>query len=241
MSLLRAAGRWAPRLVPLLSGCFVACGPSEERPRGPKSDASSARERLEVLVGRRGPVVFLVFPKAWGAGYGDAALAERARLLGVPAERALYEVAAVHTALAESGAEPFAFDPARVEIELTRRSDVVARASALAASQRRSEDAAREVVWRAWCGPSADLPPASTARWTYLLDAPEIPRGLEGAPVEGRLVWRGDATIEPIHLGVWRIEPAAFLRHLRAPSSELLRVAEIKNAFRSDARATRRG
>ncbi|MBK9383490.1 MAG: hypothetical protein IPN34_01505 [Planctomycetes bacterium] len=220
---------------------LVACAPRDDGPREPEASRSRPRERLEVLVGRRGPIVFLVFPKAWGAGYDESALLERARSLGVPAQRAVFEVMAVHTGLAEDGAETLAFDPRAVELVLTRREEVVARGLALAGIERTAANPATGPLWSAWSGPLGGLPPASVGRWTYLLEQAARPEAREGAPVEGRLEWRGEEKAEPVFLGAWRVDEATFLRHLRLPSSELLRVAEIKNAFRGDARSARRG
>ncbi|MBL8900370.1 MAG: hypothetical protein JNM84_22250 [Planctomycetes bacterium] len=218
-----------------------ACGPREPATQGSGPVVERPRERLEVLVGRRGPIVFLAFPKAWGAGYDEAALAERARALGVPTPHAVYEIVAVHTGLSADGAEALAFDPRTVELVLTRREDIVARGRALASLERTAASSSSAPLWTAWSGPLGGLPPESVGRWTYLLDAPTRPEGRDGAPVEGRLEWSGEGAPEPVFLGVWRVEESAFLRHLRMPSSELLRVAEIKHAFRGDARATRRG
>jgi hypothetical protein len=220
---------------------LASCGSRDDGPREPEAARSSSRQRLDVLVGRRGPIVFLVFPKAWGAGYEEAALEERARSLGVPAQRAVFEVLAVHTGLAEEGAETLSFDPRTVELVLTRREEIVARGHALAGIERTAESPATAPLWSAWSGPLGGLPPESVGRWTYLLDRAARPEARDGAPVEGRLEWRGEGTPEPVFLGVWRVDEGAFLRHLRLPSSELLRVAEIKNAFRGDARSTRRG
>lgn len=224
-----------------------ACGGSGEESASAPPTRAKARERLSVLVGRRGPIVFLVYPKAWGAGYEEAALDVRAQELGVPKDRAIYEVLAVHTGLRDRTDLKFDFDPQAVELVLTRREQVISRGAALATTQPTSSPSPVQApLWLAWCGPSGELPAESLARWTFLLDIAEPPRDLEGAPVEGRLSWRSDEsaeneTAEPIWLSTWLVEEAALHRHLRAPSTELLRVAEIKNAFRGDPRSPRRG